>query len=132
MGHHSFGRVNSSPVIASDGTIYIGSADLGGVNGHVYAINPDGTQKWDFIALGPVHSSAAIAADGTIYIGSDGPHRRETTGYLYSIDSEWDLKIGSRDLFGHVKSSPAIGSDGTIYVGSDKEDVFAYKCRRHN
>ncbi len=88
------GNLNSSPVIASDGTIYVGSAgdttfdranpcdvatayppsDANAsypVNGHVYAINPAGTINWDFRALGNVDSSAAIAADGTIYIGSD-------------------------------------------------------------
>ena len=41
------------------------------VNGHVYAINPNGTVKWDFKTLGDVDSSPAIAPDGTIYIGSD-------------------------------------------------------------
>ena len=174
------GAVNSSPVIARDGTIYIGSSgDLRPlpkanpfdpppdrpqifldrmdpcdptteippsdadssypVGGHVYAINPDGTLKWDFRTLGDVDSSAAIAADGTIYIGSDhttyaykGGDRTDvieigslTTGYLYAIRPDGTL-IRHRDLFGDVKSSPAIGSDGTIYVGSDKEDVFAY------
>jgi outer membrane protein assembly factor BamB len=154
------GRVNSSPVIASDGTIYIGSSgdntldwtdpcdiateyppsDAGAsrpVNGHIYAINPNNTIKWDFKALGNVDSSAAIAADGTIYIGSDYgtsaygtdrtlliPVGSQTTGYLYAINTDGTLKWVT-DLYGHVKSSPAIGSDGTIYVGSDKEDVFA-------
>jgi outer membrane protein assembly factor BamB len=162
------GPVNSSPVIADDGTIYIGS---GGhlvegsepenisydridpcnvttpipasdanpflpVNGHVYAINPDGTIKWDFYAMGNVDSSAAIGADGTIYIGSDYatwgfsnavevfPIGSLTTGFLYAINPDGTL-IWVTDLYGDVKSSPAIGSDGTIYVGSDKEDVFA-------
>jgi len=155
------GAVNSSPVIASDGTIYIGSdmdpvfdrpdtcnvltgayppSDANPsypVNGHVYAINPNGTLKWVLKALGGVDSSAAIAADGTIYIGSDAPlwaygadtaHLIPigslTTGFLYSINPNGTLRWFT-DLFGNVKSSPAIGSDGTIYVGSDKEDVFA-------
>ena len=154
-------------MIASDGTIYIGSAGdlepLPGVsydridpcdpttpippsdadpnlpvNGHVYAINPNGTIKWDFRALGNVDSSAAVAGDGTIYIGSDyanygyttidmtdvGPIGSLTTGFLYALNPDGTL-IWVTDLYGDVKSSPAIGSDGTIYVGSDKEDVFA-------
>jgi outer membrane protein assembly factor BamB len=154
------GAVNSSPAIASDGIIYIGSAGdilydrinrcdkatefpssdvypCYPVNGHVYAINPDGTLKWDFKTLGDVDSSAAIGADGTIYIGSDyatGAYGDDktvwitigsaTTGYLYAINPNGTLKWFT-DLFGDVKSSPAIGGDGTIYVGSDKEDVFA-------
>ena len=35
--------VYSSPAIASDGTIYVGSRD-----GYLYAINPDGTLKWKY------------------------------------------------------------------------------------
>lgn len=174
------GSVNSSPVIASDGTIYIGSggdmrpqpkdepfadppdkpqisydridpcdpttefpaSDANAafpVNGHVYAINPNGSLKWDFKALGDVESSAAIGADGTIYIGSKYPDYAylggdrtdlteigsNTTGYLYAIDPDDGTCLWYTDLYGHVKSSPAIGADGTIYVGSDKEDVFA-------
>src|SRR5476651_897531 len=36
-------QVVSSPAIAADGTIYIGSLD-----GKLYAINPNGTKKWAF------------------------------------------------------------------------------------
>jgi len=35
--------VSSSPAIGSDGTIYVGSYDC-----KLYAINLDGTEKWDF------------------------------------------------------------------------------------
>ena len=88
------GEVHSSPALATDGTIYVGSngdvgfdrsnpcdtdsayppsnADPGfPVNGHLYAVNPNGTLKWDFKTLGHVESSPAIASDGTIYVGSD-------------------------------------------------------------
>lgn len=37
------GVVYSSPAIGTDGTIYVGSGD-----GKLYAINPDGTKKWEF------------------------------------------------------------------------------------
>jgi outer membrane protein assembly factor BamB len=154
------GVINSSPVIGSDGTIYVASegdilndrsnicdptsdfppSDVDPrypVNGHLYAINPDGTLKWELRALGPIDSSPSIGADGTIYLGSDGTIYAygntthdyikvgpKTIGYLYAIDPSGQLKWYT-DLFGNVKSSPAIGNDGTIYVGSDKEDFFA-------
>ena len=54
----------SSPAIGSDGTIYVGSDydDL-------YAINPDGSIKWEFNAgRGRVDSSPTIGSDGTIYV----------------------------------------------------------------
>ncbi|MCB1222234.1 PQQ-like beta-propeller repeat protein, partial [bacterium] len=58
--------VFSSPSLAPDGTVYIGSLDFS-----LYAINPDGSLKWSFPTGGIVYSSAAIADDGTIYFGSD-------------------------------------------------------------
>ena len=61
----SGGEVFSSPTIASNGTIYVGSYD-----NKLYAINPDGGKKWEFATGGRVHSSPAIASDGTIYVGS--------------------------------------------------------------
>ena len=33
----------STPAIADDGTIYVGSEDT-----NLYAVNPDGTQKWEY------------------------------------------------------------------------------------
>jgi len=156
------GTVNSSPAIASNGTIYIGTdgdikydrvnpcdeesdylpstvyPNFYPANGHLYAINSNGTIQWNFGAIGDVDSSPAIASDGTIYIGSDarqiayGESKHEiisftptTEGYLYAINPNGTLKW-LRDLYGDVDSSPAIGSDGTIYVGSDKNDIFAW------
>jgi outer membrane protein assembly factor BamB len=65
--------IGSSPAIASNGTIYIGSND-----NYLHAINPDGTLKWRYQTGGWIYSSPAIASDGTIYVGSDD-------GYLYAI-----------------------------------------------
>jgi outer membrane protein assembly factor BamB len=53
--------VFSSPSIGVDGTIYIG------INDALYALNPDGSEKWAFETGLTVTSSPAIAADGTIY-----------------------------------------------------------------
>lgn len=53
----------ASPVIAADGTIYVGSADF-----NLYAISPDGTRKWMLTTDASV-GSAAIGPDGVIYVG---------------------------------------------------------------
>ncbi|WP_100909017.1 PQQ-binding-like beta-propeller repeat protein [Methanobacterium subterraneum] len=37
------GYVKSHPAVASDGTIYLAARD-----GKLYAINPNGTQKWEY------------------------------------------------------------------------------------
>jgi len=106
------GNVFSSPVIATDGTIYVGSDD-----NKLYAINPDGTQKWNFTTGGGVKSSPAIGSDGIIYVGS-------TDFMLYAINidgtQKWNFPTGSS-----VVSSPAIGPDGTIYIGSKDNKLYA-------
>ena len=53
----------TSPAIESDGTIYVGSQD-----NNLYAINPDGSQKWAFKTGNGVHGSPTIGSDGTIYV----------------------------------------------------------------
>ncbi len=64
-----------SPVIDADGTIYIGSDD-----GNLYALNPDGTKKWEFTTGVSVfdYSSPAIGTDGTINTSLNN-------GYIYAI-----------------------------------------------
>ena len=63
----------SSPIVGSDGVVYIG-----GVDDNVYAVAPDGSQKWTLNTGGPIYSTGAIGADGTLYFGSDD-------GNLYAI-----------------------------------------------
>lgn len=103
----------STPAIADDGTIYVGSDD-----DSFYAINPDGTLKWSFETGGNIRNSPSIAADGTIYIGSDDDN-------LYALNPEgtqkWAFNTG-----GNVNvTSSAIGADGTIYTGGSADTVFA-------
>lgn len=113
--------VVSSPAVASNGTIYIGSA--GGVLGlaGVLAIDPaTGNALWEFITDPlSVASSPAIGADGTIYVGCDD-------GIFYALNPangsiKWWYGTGNQ-----VKSSPAIAADGTVYVGSDDNKVYAF------
>ncbi len=112
------GAIRSSAAIDSNKTMYVGSDD-----GYLYAINDDGTPKWQepYQTGGAIKSSPAIATvDSTtvVYVGSDD-------GNLYSIKSsdkslKWQCKINAP-----IDSSPAIGSDGTIYVGSDNGYLYA-------
>ena len=57
-------EVKSSPVIGADGTVYIGSYD-----GSLYALRPDGTLRWKYVAWSRIYVAAAVASDGTIYVG---------------------------------------------------------------
>jgi len=111
-------RIEASPVIASDGTIYIGSHDS-----NFYAINRDGSLKWVFDAGEPEYiegwdvmkailSTAAIDSDGTIYFISFADK-------LFALNPDGSIKwsVPMAAGFG-AWSSAAIGSDGTIYIGS--------------
>lgn len=93
----------TSPVIDSDGTIYIASWN------YLFAIHPNGTEKWYFKQNGFEISSPALAEDGMVYIGSNN-------GKLYAINSNgtlnWEFSAQ------HIQSSPAIDRDGTIYFGT--------------
>ncbi len=55
----------SSPALGAAGTIYVGSYD-----NNLYALNPDGTEKWRFATGSYVYSSPVLGVDGTIYVGS--------------------------------------------------------------
>jgi outer membrane protein assembly factor BamB len=104
--------VRSSPAIAGDGTIYVGSHD-----NYLYAINPDGTLKWKHQTGDDILSSPAIAGDGTIYVGSHD-------NYLYAINPngtiKWEFETGD-----DIWSSPAIAPDGIVYVGSEDNYLYA-------
>jgi glucose dehydrogenase len=95
--------VLSSPAIAVDGTVYVGS--------NVYALNGStGALQWNFATGGGVTSAPAIAADGTVYVGS-------ANGQLFALNGStgtvfWNLTISTA-----ATSSPAIGVDGTLYIG---------------
>jgi len=143
---------SSSPAIAVDGTIYVGS--LAGQC--LYAINPDGTEKWHF-DCDWIRSSPCIDENGIIYVGAgtklyavypDGTEkwRYATEGPIYYsspvLDTNGTVYIGSGDscLYainsdgtlkwqyqtnGIIVSSPALGIDGTIYVGSLDSCLYA-------
>ncbi|MDY6953860.1 MAG: PQQ-binding-like beta-propeller repeat protein [Thermodesulfobacteriota bacterium] len=105
-------EVTSSPAIAPDGTIYVGSDD-----GCLYAISSHGTQKWRFKTGGSIISSPAIGPDGTVYVGSGD-------GRLYAINHDGTLKWAYQTADA-VYSSPVLGRDGIIYVASWDHHVYA-------
>lgn len=133
----------SSPTIAKDGTIYIGAVfDLKPVLNvmynremdygvpKLYALNPDGTVKWEFVVggiLGGTYNSPTLGADGTIYIGSGGS---KMTDYAQGGNRLWAINPdGTAKWYFEgqeaVYSSAAIGDDGTIYIGWGDGSLFA-------
>ncbi|MDC3335647.1 PQQ-binding-like beta-propeller repeat protein, partial [Opitutales bacterium] len=107
------GTIFSSPAIATDGTVYIGSND-----NKLHAINSDGSAKWTFTTGDWVDSTPAIGADGTIYFGS-------WDNQLYAIDPSNGSKLWDFNTSSCIIASPAIGVDGRIYFGSKDEFFYA-------
>ncbi|HYP16775.1 MAG TPA: PQQ-binding-like beta-propeller repeat protein, partial [Opitutus sp.] len=111
-------EITSSPAVADNGVVYVGSVD-----GRVYAINPDGSQKWQFPAANVTEvgdfdgASPAIGPDGTVYIGCLDNH-------LYALDGATGAKKWSYAGSTPSYSAPAIAADGTIYH-RDQSKLYA-------
>jgi len=113
----STGLKNTSfPVLGADGTIYIAGS---GLNNAVYAYNPDGSQKWAFLASTKYATfyAPAIGVDGTVYVGSSDKN-------VYAINPDgtqkWAFPTG-----GAIASVPSIDAEGIIYVGSNDNKLYA-------
>ena len=112
--------MDTTLVIGIDGTLYVGSAGI-------YALNPDGSQKWVFKKKGIAERKAtpAIGNDGTLYVttrlNDDLPFINEMSAISY----EGKQKPGF-NFKGSYKGSPVISSDGTLFVGSLDGILRAY------
>ena len=106
------GGYHSSPSVAPDGTIYVGSY----VDGQLYAISPAGTTNWTYPAGAPIDSSPSIAGDGTIYFGSGEK--------LYALNpngtKKWDFACGQSG-----QATASISGDGTVYIGTQTNRLWA-------
>jgi outer membrane protein assembly factor BamB len=98
--------VEGGIVIGDDGTLYYGDTSY-----YLYALNPDGTLKWEYRTGGAITSSPAIDEDGTIYVGS-------WDDYLYALSPNGTLKWKFYANSAQIASSPTIAEDGTIYFGT--------------
>jgi outer membrane protein assembly factor BamB len=101
------------PAIGNDGTIYMGGTE------RIYALNPDGSIKWETLVGEDKYahkSSIALSSEDNIYVGiclTD-----TAGGEIISLNLNgqilWRKTIANKWVF----SSPSIGSDGTVYIGS--------------
>jgi outer membrane protein assembly factor BamB len=95
------GRVQAQPVVAPDGTIYIGTLE-----NRFFAVTPGGTARFDRNLFGPIWSAAAVDSNGHTFVGSDADA-------FFSFDAEgrtrWRIHTE-----GDVDSAVSIAGDGTL------------------
>ncbi len=108
--------VRSSPVISSDGTIYVGCGNNAEPKlGYFYAIHPDGTEYWrvPISSKGVYISSALIDHEGHVYIGGF-----EKNLYAFYPDGspKWTFETPKA-----VISSPVIGNQNVLYFACDEK-----------
>jgi outer membrane protein assembly factor BamB len=103
---------SSSPVIAPDGTIYLGTTD-----GKLLALGPDGSPKWSVTTNDTGGSSPAIGQGGTVYVGSTDKH-------LYAIGPDGTV-LWSYDTGASIAGSPVVGGDDAVYVGAADGKLYA-------
>jgi len=104
------GISESSPIVAADGTIYIG------VNHQLWAISADGKQKWTRGFQQTIQSPPLALSDGSVCCNS-------IQGLLADFDPQNELRW-KYDCLGYGYSSPAVSSQGTIFL-SDKGFFFS-------
>lgn len=85
----------SSPVIGSDQSILVGSADQ-----FFYSINPNGTKKWAFKTHEIIDSAAAVTNHGTVVVPS-------ADGHLYSLHEsdgslDWSFRAHHAKVTGEI------------------------------
>lgn len=119
------------PSIGPDGKIYVGCTiyiNDGNDNlANLYAINPDGTEAWQFSTGEYISTPATIDADGTVYVGGwiyeNSTHKN--TLYALNPDGTEKWQIPSPDgPYGN--SAPTIGADGILYYVSYNGKLQAY------
>jgi len=118
------GETASSPAIGADGTIYFcANKEVGEYlyTNQLYAVNPDGTEKWKVQFGGDyfIDASPSIGADGTIYVGS-------STDTLYAFDLSGNIKW-TYQASGYIFVNPVITSDKTLYFGTTQGNFYALK-----
>lgn len=106
------GPILATPAIGEKGTVYFGTS---GTSGKVFALNPEGTQKW-VAPLGPVSGSPAVgrAPDGAerIYVGAAPA---TSGGVLFSLDGNNGNKISQCPEAGRNLGWGPIRSGTTLF-----------------
>ena len=104
-------------LVGSDGTIYqcVRNATIN----NVYAINPNGTQKWAVKLDAAIGAFPALSADGVLYCLTN-------KSTLYALDASSGVIKWQQSLDGSTGSAVAIDKAGNVYAGTSAA-IYAFK-----
>lgn len=104
-------------LVAPDGTIYqcVRNATIN----NVYAINPNGTQKWAVKLDAAIGAFPALSVDGILYCLTN-------KSTLYALDASSGAIKWQQSLDGATGSAVAIDKDGNVYAGTSAA-IYAFK-----
>lgn len=104
-------------LVAPDGTIYqcVRNAAIN----NVYAINPNGTQKWAVKLDAAIGAFPALSVDGILYCLTN-------KSTLYALDASSGAIKWQQSLDGATGSAVAIDKDGNVYAGTSAA-IYAFK-----
>jgi outer membrane protein assembly factor BamB len=131
------GRIQTSPTLAADGSIYAVTAE-----GRLVVLNSDGSVRWTAQTGPTIRIAPTVGPDGSVYVPS-------TDGRLYAVAPPtggsgegqigWAFDFGAHLGDAPVVSGPglsgsngigsgctaAVGNDWTIYVGANNSNFYA-------
>ena len=104
-------------LVAPDGTIYqcVRNATIN----NVYAINPNGTQKWAVKLDAAIGAFPALSADGVLYCLTN-------KSTLYALDASSGAIKWQQSLDGAPGSAVAIDKAGNVYAGTSAA-IYSFK-----
>jgi outer membrane protein assembly factor BamB len=117
--------LDTMPLIpGEDGTIYFFSSDKSSISHYFYALNPDGTLKWEFKIENKNTTSikTPVFSNDTIYVAFYEMVFNESI--IQALTRNGDLKWSFR-LEGRIETSPTIGYDGTLYFTCSDSHLYA-------
>jgi hypothetical protein len=149
---NNFYVINTSPVIASDGTIYVGVNQNSSIindnpiQGYLFAYNPNGTLKWYYTLQKTLYNPAllstfntstpTVGSDGTIYFGTGinnpGYQGAGPVGstFVYAINPNGTLKWLRNDIVPIDAPQPpnnacnSVIITASLVIGSDNNLYF--------
>ncbi len=109
--------ITAGPILDADGNIY-----LGDLSGELYALTPDGKERWPSLDLGyRIDASPAIGPANVLYVLASGDSPAGPGLLVHALDLQrqgapkWTAPFLLPDTYGY--SSQVIGADGRIYFG---------------